>query len=105
MYPFPQMPKDKTPAETERFSKEWKTGPSGFLIVAPPGDMNMGKMLGGEFISNVIASLIAAWIVSLIAADKTFLWRWKAVVLPKDGNSCVKAAFGAKRTSTMVIGR
>src|SRR5436190_21334428 len=81
MYPFPQMPKDKTPAETERFSKEWKPGPSGFLIVAPPGDLNMGKMLGGEFISNVIASLIAAWIVSLISADKTFLWRWKAVVL------------------------
>lgn len=81
MYPFPKMPKDKTPEEMERFSKEWKPGPSGFLIVAPPGDMNMGKMLGGEFVSNVIAALIAAWIVSLIAAEKTFLWRWKAVVL------------------------
>jgi hypothetical protein len=81
MYPFPKMPKDKTTAERERFSKEWKPGPSGFLIVAPPGDMNMGKMLGGEFASNVIAALIAAWIVSLISPQKTFLWRWKAVVL------------------------
>lgn len=81
MYAFPQMPKDKSPAEMERFTKEWKPGPGGFLIVAPPGDMNRGKMLGLEFLSNVIAAWIAAWIVSLISADKPFLWRWKVVVL------------------------
>jgi hypothetical protein len=81
MYAFPQMPKDTSPAEMDRFAKEWKPGPGGFLIVAPPGDMNMGKMLGLEFLSNVIAALIAAWIVSLISADKPFLWRWKVVVL------------------------
>ena len=79
IYAFPSMPNEKTGPEMESFIKKWEEGPSGFLIVA--GDMNMGKMIGLEFLSNVIASLIAAWIVSLIAADKTFLWRWKAVVL------------------------
>jgi hypothetical protein len=81
IYAFPQMPKDNSQAETDRFTKEWKLGPGGFLIVAPPGDMSMPKMLGLEFLTNVIAALIAAWIVSLIAADKPFLWRWKVVVL------------------------
>jgi hypothetical protein len=82
MYAFPPMPKDKSsPAEMDSFIKKWTEGPSGFLIVAPPGDMNMGKMLGLEFLSNVIAAWIAAWIVSLISADKPFLWRWKVVVL------------------------
>ena len=77
MYAFPSMP--KTREEMEPFIKKWEEGPSGFLIVA--GDMNMGLMVGLELLSNVIAALIAAWIVSLISADKTFLWRWKVVVL------------------------
>ncbi|MBC7854728.1 MAG: hypothetical protein IAF94_14955 [Pirellulaceae bacterium] len=82
MYAFPPMPKDKSdPAEMDAFIKKWTTGPSGFLIVAPPGDMNMGLILGLEFLTCTIAALIAAWIVSLISADKPFLWRWKVVVL------------------------
>jgi hypothetical protein len=81
IYAFPSMPKEKSGPEMDSFIKKWTEGPSGFLIVAPPGDMNMGKLIGLEFLSNVIAALIAAWIVSLISADKTFLWRWKAVVL------------------------
>jgi len=82
MYAFPPMPKDKTdPAQMDDFIKKWTTGPSGFLIVAPPGDMNMGLILGLELLTCTIAALIAAWIVSLISADKTFLWRWKVVVL------------------------
>jgi len=79
IYAFPSMPNEKTGPEMESFIKKWEEGPSGFLIVA--GDMNMGKMIGLEFLSNVIAALIAAWIVSLISADKPFLWRWKVVVL------------------------
>ena len=81
IYAFPKMPKDRSPAEMDRFMKNLAAGPSGFVIVAPSGDMNMPKMLGLEFLSNVIAALIAAWIVSLISADKPFLWRWKVVVL------------------------
>jgi hypothetical protein len=81
IYAYPQMPKDKSPAEMDPFMKKWAAGPSGFLIVAPTGDMQMPKMLGLELLTNVIAALIAAWIVSLISADKPFLWRWKVVVL------------------------
>ena len=81
MYAFPAMPKDKSSAEMDPFIKKWTEGPSGFLIVAPPGDMNMGTMIGLEFLTGTIAALIAAWIVSLISADKPFLWRWKVVVL------------------------
>ena len=81
MYAFPSMPKDKSSAEMDPFIKKYTEGPSGFLIVAPPGDMNMGKLMGLEFLTGTIAALIAAWIVSLISADKPFLWRWKVVVL------------------------
>ncbi len=81
MYAIPGMPKDKSSAEMDSFIKKYTEGPSGFLIVAPPGDMNMGKLMGLEFLTGTIAALIAAWIVSLISADKPFLWRWKVVVL------------------------
>lgn len=72
IYMFPHM---------STFQEQWKEGPSGLLIVAPKGAPVMAKYLGLELLTNVIAALIAAWIVSLISADKPFLWRWKVVVL------------------------
>lgn len=82
IYMFPEMPKEGSNAETKRFGEQWKAGPSGLLIIAPPGeDVMPPKTLILEALSNIIAALIAAWIVSLISADKPFLWRWKVVVL------------------------
>src|SRR6187549_3185714 len=82
IYAFPEMPKQDSEADQKRFADEYKAGPSGLLILAPAGaDAMTGATLGLELSSNIIAALIAAWIVSLIAAEKTFLWRWKVVVL------------------------
>ena len=82
IYVFPRINEDNSPAETKRLADEWKAGPGGFLIMAPSGEEVMPpKTLILELISNIVAALIAAWIVLLIAADKTFLWRWKVVVL------------------------
>src|SRR5687767_13819043 len=82
MYAFPAMPTDDSPAEWQRFEDEYRAGPTGFVIIAPPGSSAMsGMTVLLELMTNVIAALVAAWIVSLISAEKTFLWRWKVVVL------------------------
>lgn len=82
IYTFPGMPKDNSAAEQRRFEAEWGAGPSGLLVIAPQGAPAMsGTTVLLEFVTNIIAGLIAAWIVSLISAEKTFLWRWKVVVL------------------------
>lgn len=82
IYMFPEMPKESTAVEQNRFGEQWKAGPSGLLIIAPPGeDVMPPKTLILELSSNIVAALIAAWIVSLLSADRPFLWRWKVVVL------------------------
>ncbi|MGI8982010.1 MAG: hypothetical protein ACR2FY_22485 [Pirellulaceae bacterium] len=83
VYTFPAMPdKGKGAEDQQRYADEWKAGPSGFLIIAPPGEEPMsGMTLVLELVTNIIAALIAAWIVSLLSQEKPFLWRWKVVVL------------------------
>jgi len=83
LYIFPDMPTgaDRTPEKMEEASKRFETGPNGMLLVARVGAINMGEMLGKEFLSNLIASLVAAWIVSLMAIDVGFVRRWLAVFM------------------------
>jgi hypothetical protein len=50
------------------------------LLIVHKGPILMGENLGKEFFSNVIAALMASWIVSLIAAEVGFVRRWFAVV-------------------------
>jgi len=84
LYGFPAMPKDekdksKAYAET---NARYKAGPAGLLLIAPTGEDMMGpKTLGLELATDVVAALLAAWIVSLFAADVGFVRRWLAVLL------------------------
>jgi len=83
LYIFPDMPTgaDRTPEKMEEASKRFATGPNGLLLITRTGEINMGEMLGKEFVSNLLASLIAAWIVSLMAIEVGFVRRWLAVLL------------------------
>lgn len=66
----------------ERLNEEYKKGPAGLLVVAPTGEDAMGpKQLGLELATNVVAALIAAWIVSRTAPGTGFFTRWTIVVL------------------------
>jgi hypothetical protein len=84
LYFYPDMPTGAAQNDSAKMaeaSERFKTGPTGFLLIAHDGEARMGEMLGKEFASNLIAAMIAAWIVSLLAADVGFLRRWLAVFL------------------------
>ncbi len=66
----------------EALNAHYKQGPNGLLFVGRTGeDMMTGRELGLELASNVLAALLAAWIVSRFGPASTFLHRWLAVVL------------------------
>ncbi len=84
LYVFPDMPtvEDQSdPAKMAAFNERYGAGPSGMLLIVHKGPILMGENLGKEFFSNMIAALMAAWIVSLMAADVGFGRRWLAVLL------------------------
>lgn len=84
LYVFPDMPTaadQRDPEKMTAINERYGTGPSGMLLIVHKGPVLMGENLGKEFVSNVIAALMASWIVSLIAADVGFAHRWFAVVV------------------------
>src|SRR5439155_7492463 len=81
-YVFPDMPTGPDrddPAKMAEASKRFETGPTGLLLFARTGMDPMLEMLGKELVSNVVAALLAAWVVSLMGADIGFFQRWAAV--------------------------
>src|SRR5436309_15874444 len=63
-------------------NERYKSGPAGMLLIVPKGqDMMNGETLLKEFFTGTIAALLAAWIVSLFAADVGFARRWLAVLV------------------------
>lgn len=70
-YRFPPMdPKDKSEAAMKAWEEKAKAGPVGVLIYDPTGMPPMGTLLGVEFISNVLAALLLAVIISGVNAGK-----------------------------------
>lgn len=80
LYMFPWVdPKD--PKMMEKFEKLEAANPHGLLLYHPAGqnlDGDMTPMLVKEFIKQFVQALIAAWIVSMIAAS--YLGRVSVVV-------------------------
>jgi len=84
LYVFPDMPTaadQSDPAKMEAFNERYGAGPSGMLLIVHKGRISMGENLGKEFFSNVIAALLASWIISLMAVEVGFIRRWLAVFL------------------------
>ena len=71
LYIFPWTdPKD--PKAMEKYQALAKTNPTGMLLYRPAGDdfgSNMAPMMIKEFLKQLLQALIAAWIVSMIAAS------------------------------------
>ena len=84
IYPLPGHPKGaeaSDPQFMEKFNARYKTGPSGLIVIAPMGEDMMGpQTLGFEWATGTFAALIAAWVVSLIAADVGLGRRWLIVL-------------------------
>ena len=84
MYGFPESTPEmeKDPQGYEKLNERYKTGPSGMLVIVPPGqDMMSSETLGMELVANTLAALLAAWIVSLLAANVNFFQRWGVLFL------------------------
>lgn len=60
---------------------EWKTGPSGILVVAPTGEEPMGPtQLGRQLASNCLAAALAAWAL-LLQGSAGFARRFAGLAL------------------------
>lgn len=89
IYGFPHLPKDYKKLSEAEFKKAWdevnekyKAGPAAYVVVAPTGEDAMGnKQLIGEYITNALAALLAAIVVSMTRPSIGFAGRWFAVVL------------------------
>jgi hypothetical protein len=84
LYVFPDMPTvadHSDPAKMAAINERYGAGPSGMLLIVHKGPIFMGENLGKEFASNVIAALMASWVVSLIAGEVGLVRRWFAVVV------------------------
>jgi hypothetical protein len=79
---FDSLPKAEYEAEYNRVNERYKLGPSGYLIVAPRGEDMMGVIqLGGEFIANLVAALLACLIASNFSSASRFVSRWFLLAL------------------------
>jgi hypothetical protein len=76
LYFFPAMDMSghTTKEQQDAWAAKYKAGPSGLLLVQPPGhDTSMGKQLVVQFLSNFACALLAAFV--LTATRGSFLRR------------------------------
>jgi hypothetical protein len=79
---FNKMTAAEQGIEYERVNTAFRTGPSGTIFIAPTGEDMMGtKQLAGEFIADVIAATLAAFIASHLSTFTSFARRWLLIVL------------------------
>jgi len=85
-FPAPNMTpgrsKEQRAADDAAYASKYRQGPNGILIYSPGGeDFNFGKALLNQFLFNLVAALILAWILSVGAAGTSFGGRWLIVFL------------------------
>jgi hypothetical protein len=85
IYSFPEVPTSAHQQDQARLYEEinerYKAGPAGWLIIHPTGEDMMGAtQLLAEPVSNIVAALLASWIVSLFAADVGYGRRVGAII-------------------------
>lgn len=80
-FPAPNMTpgrsKEQVQADNAAFTAKSKQEPSGILVfTAPSGSpMNFGKLLGGEFVIDVIAAFVLACILAMCAGGRSSYWK------------------------------
>lgn len=68
--------------EEKRVNEAYRAGPSGFLIIGPTGEYPMeNKQLIGEFVADVLAALLVAFIASHFSTFTSFPRRWLLIAL------------------------
>jgi hypothetical protein len=79
---FANMTPEEQTAEWNRVNERYKAGPAAYVIVAPRGEQMMsGVQLGGEFLFDVVAGLLAAIVASQLSSRCSFFTRWALMVV------------------------
>jgi hypothetical protein len=84
LYMIPGVPAgaEGEQAKMNELNERYKAGPAGLLLIAPAGQDMMGPgTLGSELYSDVMAALVAAWMLSKFASTVGYFNRWMAVLL------------------------
>lgn len=86
IFPAPNMTpgrsKEQQSADNAAYASKFRQGPNGILIYSPGGeDFNFGKALLNQFLFNLVAALILAWILAMGAAGSSFGARALIVLL------------------------
>ena len=80
-FPAPNMTpgrsKEQVQADDAAYMARFKQEPSGILVfTAPSGSpMNFGKLLGGEFVIDVVAAFFLACILAMGAGGRSSYWK------------------------------
>lgn len=72
LYIFPMMgdPSNATEEEQKQWAEKYRTGPSGILVYRPlGGEFNFPRLLGVELLTNILAALIAAFLLARMAGS------------------------------------
>jgi len=76
------MPKEQAAAAQAAYLAAYKQGPTGILVYSPGGvDLDFGKLLFHQFLFNVAAALLIAWVLALAAGSTTYGGRVLIVLL------------------------
>src|SRR5437773_2077316 len=70
----PNMTKEQSAAAQKTWTEKYLAGPRGILIYHPDGEQAMSpKQLGAQLLSEMVAAIIAAWLLSQATALKTYM--------------------------------
>ncbi|HXW18643.1 MAG TPA: hypothetical protein VEJ39_10090 [Candidatus Acidoferrales bacterium] len=88
LYLFPGMADQKGLSKEQRadaqakYMTQYAQGPTGILVYTPGGTpLEFGKLLANQFIFNVVAALLIAWILAIVVRATTFRERALIVLL------------------------
>jgi hypothetical protein len=72
----PNMTKEQSAAAQKAWTEKYLAGPRGILIYHPDGQQAMSpKQLGAQLVSEIIAAIIAAWLLSQATAVTCYMGR------------------------------
>ncbi len=80
IFPAPNMTpgrtKQQVQSDTAAYAAKYQQGPSGILVYNPGGtQLNYGKLLGGEFIIDVVSAFFLACILAMGAGGVSSYWK------------------------------
>ena len=86
IFPAPNMTsgrsKEQQNADMAEYMSKYRQGPSGILIYSVGGkDFNYAQALVNQFLMNLVAALILAWILAMVASGTSFGARALIVLL------------------------